>query len=328
MPGPPGRAAARGQWRRSTVGNDGPAVGSGWQRHNAADGFGCFGTQTAPPTCSDGRREQTGCSAVRLAHLLWEQGVAGSNPVSPTIDNQPLVATQVVFYWGRRHTIYTQNRRFSGCIRIGPRKSRISRLHQGRLPAKADFRPLAHSSPARFQSRQRTSSTRLRETDAPKHHRPGSPHRRRALATRATTNPCHHQPGGTRRAPSALRNPAAAEALVAPKPPPTRRSSSNVPKTSPPRNLAAAEALAVPRPGRPAALPPQLRKLPPTPRPRRPAARPLPPQNLRHPGSQPQPPPLPPGRSVSPRADAPPNPLRRLHRLEILRTVVAPVRRE
>ena len=88
MPGPPGRAAARGQWRRSTVGNDGPAVGSGWQRHNAADGFGCFGTQTAPPTCSDGgsngRREQTGCSAVRLAHLLWEQGVAGSNPVSPT----------------------------------------------------------------------------------------------------------------------------------------------------------------------------------------------------------------------------------------------------
>ncbi len=133
MPGPPGRAAARGQWRRSTVGNDGPAVGSGWQRHNAADGFGCFGTQTAPPTCSDGgsngRREQTGCSAVRLAHLLWEQGVAGSNPVSPTIDNQPLATTQVVFYWGRRHTIYTQNRGFSGCIRIGPRKSRIFRLH-------------------------------------------------------------------------------------------------------------------------------------------------------------------------------------------------------
>jgi len=35
----------------------------------------------------------------------------------------------VVFYWGRRHTIYTQNRGFSGCIRIGPRKSRIFRLH-------------------------------------------------------------------------------------------------------------------------------------------------------------------------------------------------------
>ena len=26
----------------------------------------------------------SGCSAVRLAHLLWEQGVAGSNPATPT----------------------------------------------------------------------------------------------------------------------------------------------------------------------------------------------------------------------------------------------------
>ena len=27
----------------------------------------------------------TGCSAVRLAHLLWEQGVVGSNPATPTM---------------------------------------------------------------------------------------------------------------------------------------------------------------------------------------------------------------------------------------------------
>lgn len=27
----------------------------------------------------------SGCSAVRLAHLLWEQGVVGSNPATPTI---------------------------------------------------------------------------------------------------------------------------------------------------------------------------------------------------------------------------------------------------
>lgn len=28
---------------------------------------------------------KTGCSAVRLAHLLWEQGVVGSNPATPTV---------------------------------------------------------------------------------------------------------------------------------------------------------------------------------------------------------------------------------------------------
>ena len=28
--------------------------------------------------------EKTGCGAVRLAHLVWDQGVAGSNPATPT----------------------------------------------------------------------------------------------------------------------------------------------------------------------------------------------------------------------------------------------------
>ena len=36
--------------------------------------------------------KDSGCSAVRLAHLLWEQGVVGSNPATPTkekdFDNQ------------------------------------------------------------------------------------------------------------------------------------------------------------------------------------------------------------------------------------------------
>jgi hypothetical protein len=30
---------------------------------------------------------KSGYSAVRLAHLLWEQGVAGSNPATPTKEN-------------------------------------------------------------------------------------------------------------------------------------------------------------------------------------------------------------------------------------------------
>ena len=37
-------------------------------------------------------KKDSGCSAVRLAHLLWEQGVVGSNPATPTkekdFDNQ------------------------------------------------------------------------------------------------------------------------------------------------------------------------------------------------------------------------------------------------
>ena len=31
---------------------------------------------------------KSGYSAVRLAHLLWEQGVAGSNPATPTVENE------------------------------------------------------------------------------------------------------------------------------------------------------------------------------------------------------------------------------------------------
>ena len=36
------------------------------------------------------RENGTGCSAVRLAHLLWEQGVEGSNPFTPTKQIKPL----------------------------------------------------------------------------------------------------------------------------------------------------------------------------------------------------------------------------------------------
>ena len=45
---------------------------------------GASGFRGGPEAGRLGGRSSAGCSAVRLAHLLWEQGVAGSNPVSPT----------------------------------------------------------------------------------------------------------------------------------------------------------------------------------------------------------------------------------------------------
>ena len=46
------------------------------------------------------RRSHTfsGCSAVRLAHLLWEQGVAGSNPATPTNEKGPDAEGVLVFF--------------------------------------------------------------------------------------------------------------------------------------------------------------------------------------------------------------------------------------
>ena len=38
----------------------------------------------------------SGCSAVRLAHLLWEQGVPGSNPGIPTNEKR-LTKSQSLF---------------------------------------------------------------------------------------------------------------------------------------------------------------------------------------------------------------------------------------
>ena len=39
----------------------------------------------------------SGCSAVRLAHLLWEQGVPGSNPGIPTNEKR-LINKSVSFF--------------------------------------------------------------------------------------------------------------------------------------------------------------------------------------------------------------------------------------
>lgn len=40
----------------------------------------------------------SGCSAVRLAHLLWEQGVVGSNPATPTKRNKLLKISSLFLY--------------------------------------------------------------------------------------------------------------------------------------------------------------------------------------------------------------------------------------
>ena len=41
---------------------------------------------------------KTGHSAVRLAHLVWDQGAAGSNPAAPTINRPQAKAWGFVFY--------------------------------------------------------------------------------------------------------------------------------------------------------------------------------------------------------------------------------------
>ena len=43
----------------------------------------------------------SGCSAVRLAHLLWEQGVVGSNPATPTDKNQGVTVKCSSFFVAR-----------------------------------------------------------------------------------------------------------------------------------------------------------------------------------------------------------------------------------
>ena len=45
----------------------------------------------------------SGCSAVRLAHLLWEQGVVGSNPATPTSKKKPFrIIWEAFFAFCRR----------------------------------------------------------------------------------------------------------------------------------------------------------------------------------------------------------------------------------
>ena len=51
----------------------------------------------------DSIKKRTGCSAVRLAHLLWEQGVPGSNPGTPTLKDKELLIIVTPFFYCPKH---------------------------------------------------------------------------------------------------------------------------------------------------------------------------------------------------------------------------------
>ena len=51
----------------------------------------CLENSSKSSTFATHLRKKTGCSAVRLAHLLWEQGVPGSNPGTPTNEEKSII---------------------------------------------------------------------------------------------------------------------------------------------------------------------------------------------------------------------------------------------
>ena len=50
-------------------------------------------------------KAKTGCSAVRLAHLLWEQGVPGSNPGTPTKQKELTQLVSALFLYPKPNAI-------------------------------------------------------------------------------------------------------------------------------------------------------------------------------------------------------------------------------
>ena len=49
----------------------------------ATDSEESYGEGSPPPP--EATEDNAGCSAARLAHLVWDQRVAGSNPATPTL---------------------------------------------------------------------------------------------------------------------------------------------------------------------------------------------------------------------------------------------------
>ena len=53
------------------------------------------------PLTKEASDNSSGCSAVRLAYLLWEQGVVGSNPTTPTTVSLVALATGLFHFQAR-----------------------------------------------------------------------------------------------------------------------------------------------------------------------------------------------------------------------------------
>jgi hypothetical protein len=51
----------------------------------------------------------SGCSAVRLAHLLWEQGVVGSNPATPTEKGFTVYSVDPFFFFKKKKHSYKES---------------------------------------------------------------------------------------------------------------------------------------------------------------------------------------------------------------------------
>ena len=56
-------------------------------------------------------KAKTGCSAVRLAHLLWEQGVPGSNPGTPTKLKELTREVSALFLYPKPNAIVEMDQR-------------------------------------------------------------------------------------------------------------------------------------------------------------------------------------------------------------------------